>query len=68
MREKRYVKEEELPLFLSALDLCRIFGISRSHAYHLLHLKGFPALTVGSRLMVRREELFKWLTDGAGGI
>ena len=56
-----YKSYEELPLMLSVMDVAALFGISRTHAYDLVHTEGFPHLEIGSRIVVPKEELMKWI-------
>ena len=61
MKEAAYTKYEELPLFLNAETLAKLLGISISSSYELMHEKDFPALRVGSRLVVPKEKLQLWI-------
>lgn len=51
---------DDLPLYLNAGMLAKLFGISPSSAYELMHEKGFPVLRLGSRLVVPKEKLRQW--------
>ncbi len=57
----RYSTYESIPLFLDAIDIANVLGIPRSDAYFLLHAADFPAITIGGRVLVRKEKLFLWL-------
>lgn len=43
----------------TAVDLQRIFGISKDSAYRLFRISGFPTFRVGRRYYVRRVDLEK---------
>lgn len=42
-------------------DLQALFGISRSAAYRLLHVPGFPVIRVGGTLRVPKDKLLAWM-------
>ena len=41
------------------MDVAALFGISKSHAYGLIHEKGFPVIEIGSRVSVPNDALKK---------
>ena len=59
MKNYKYTSFEELPLMLSVPEMAAVLGISRAGAYELVKEKGFPTLTIGSRILVPRYELVK---------
>ncbi len=61
MKEAMYTNYEELPLFLNAETLAKLLGISVSSSYELMHEKDFPAIRIGSRLVVPKEKLQCWI-------
>ena len=67
MKESVFTNYEELPLFLSAKLVAQTLGISRSSAYELMHDKSFPALRIGSRIIVPKEDLRKWVAANTKG-
>ena len=72
LSEVRYLKEaiytsyEELPLFLNAETLAKLLGVSVSSSYELMHEKDFPAIRIGSRLVVPKEKLQLWINAKTG--
>lgn len=66
MKESLYTNYDELPLFLNAETLARLLGISISSSYELMHERGFPAVRIGSRLVVPKEKLKLWVDENAG--
>ena len=66
MKESLYTNYDELPLFLNAETLARLLGISISSCYELMHERGFPAVRIGSRLVVPKEKLKLWVDENAG--
>lgn len=54
MKEVKYKSYDELPLMLSVPEVAAVLGISRAGAYELARSKGFPALNIGSRIVVQR--------------
>ena len=61
MRESVYKSYDELPLMLSVPELASVLGISRAGAYELVKEKGFPSLTIGSRIIIPRDKLIAWI-------
>ena len=51
---------------LSVPDLTEALGISRARAYELVKSEGFPALHIGNRILVPKEELIVWIKDNIG--
>jgi len=50
---------------LSAKELTVIVG-SRALAYRLFNTKGFPAIRLGKRVLVREDSLDEWLKVNEG--
>ena len=61
----RYCSPSELPAIMKPSDLQSFFGISRSAAYRLLHMPGFPVIRVGSAMRIPREKLVLWIESQA---
>ena len=61
MKEATYTNFGELPLFLNAKTLAKLLGVSVSSCYELMHEKDFPAIRIGSRLVVPKEKLQLWI-------
>ncbi len=66
MKEATYKNFEELPLFLNAETLAKVLGVSVSSCYELMHEKDFPAIRIGSRLVVPKEKLQLWIDVKTG--
>lgn len=58
---------DELPLFLNAELVAKVLGISISSTYELMHETGFPALRVGSRIVVPKEKFIEWVMRSTKG-
>ena len=67
MKRSTYTNYDELPLFLNAEMVAKVLGISISSAYELMHEASFPALRVGSRIVVPKEKFRQWVEAQAGG-
>ncbi len=61
MKEALYTSYEDLPLFLNAEILAKVLGVSVSSSYELMHEKDFPAIRIGSRLVVPKDKLQVWI-------
>ena len=67
MKRSTYTNYDELPLFLNAELVAKVLGISISSAYELMHETNFPALRVGSRIVVPKEKFCQWVEAQTGG-
>ena len=63
MERTQYKSFDDLPLMLSVPDLASVLGISRAGAYELVKEKGFPSLTIGSRILIPRDKLVAWIDE-----
>ena len=61
MKEVKYKSYDELPLMLSVPEMAAILGISRAGAYELARSKGFPSLSIGSRIVVPKDKFIAWV-------
>ena len=67
MKKVTFKSYEELPLMLSVLDMAAVLGISRAGAYELARTEGFPALKIGTRIVIPKAELKEWVDQNVGG-
>ena len=67
MKRSVYTNYDELPLFLNAELVAKVLGISISSTYELMHEASFPALRVGSRIVVPKEKFCQWIESQTGG-
>ena len=67
MKRNKFKSYDDLPLMLSVPDLTAALGISRASAYELVKIKGFPALHIGNRILIPKEELIAWIRRSTGG-
>ena len=67
MKRNKFKSYDDLPLMLSVPDLTEVLGISRASAYELVKSKGFPALHIGNRIVIPKEELIAWIRRSTGG-
>ena len=61
MRQATYKSYDELPLMLSVPEVAAVLGISRAGAYELVRSDSFPALKIGSRIVVPKEKFIGWV-------
>ena len=61
MKESKYKSYDELPLMLWVTDMAEVLGISRAGAYELVKTEGFPSFSVGSRIIVPKDEFISWV-------
>lgn len=67
MKESVFRSYEELPLFLNAETVAKVLGVSPSSGYELMHEKDFPALKIGSRIVVPKEKFIAWVEQNTRG-
>ena len=64
MKRSTYQKREELPMFLTVMDVAHLLGISRASAYELAREESFPKLKlVPGRTIIPRDRLLEWLDE-----
>ena len=61
MKKEIFKSYEELPLMLSVPEMAAVLGISRAGAYELARSEGFPALRIGTRIVVPKDKLQEWV-------
>ena len=66
MKKEIFKSYEELPLMLSVPEMAAALGISRAGAYELARSEGFPALRIGNRIVIPKDELRKWIKRNMG--
>lgn len=67
MKKSEFTNYDELPLFLNAALVAQTLGISRASAYELMNMKSFPALRIGSRIVVPKEKFREWVEQNTNG-
>lgn len=67
MKESEFETYDDLPLFLSAKLVAQTLGISISSAYELMAEQDFPAIRIGSRIVVPKDKLRQWVERQTGG-
>ena len=64
MKKSMYKTKEEMPLFLTVMDVANLLGISRASAYELVRQENFPKLKiVHGRTISPRDRLLEWLDE-----
>ena len=61
MKKETFKSYEDLPLMLSVPEMGAALGISRAGAYELARSEGFPALRVGTRIVIPKDKLQEWV-------
>ena len=67
MKQTVYKSYDKLPLMLSVPEVAAVLGISRAGAYELVRSDGFPALKIGSRIVVPTEKFIEWVNAQTSG-
>ena len=64
MKQSMYKSKEELPMFLTVMDVANLLGISRASAYELVREDNFPKLKIiQGRTIIPRDRLLEWLDE-----
>ena len=64
MKQSIYKNKDEMPMFLTVMDVANLLGISRASAYELVREDNFPKLKiVQGRTIIPRDRLLEWLDD-----
>lgn len=66
MKKAMFKSYDELPLMLSVPEMAAALGISRAGAYELVRTDGFPALKIGSRIVIPKDKLREWVDQNTG--
>ena len=61
MKKGSFKSYEDLPLMLSVPEMGAALGISRAGAYELARSEGFPALRIGTRIVIPKDKLQEWV-------
>ena len=61
MKEERFRSYGDLPLTLTVPEVGEALGISRAKAYDLARSEGFPSMRIGTRILVPRNKLIRWI-------
>ena len=64
MKQSMYKSKDEMPMFLTVIDVANLLGISRASAYELVREDNFPKLKiVQGRTIIPRDRLLEWLDE-----
>ena len=64
MKQSLYKNREDMPMFLTVMDVANLLGISRASAYELVREEDFPKLKiVQGRIIIPRDRLLEWLDE-----
>ena len=64
--EVRFKSFDDLPLTLTVMEVAEALRISRAGAYDLVRTEGFPALKIGSRIVIPKEKFIQWMDENTG--
>ena len=64
MKQSMYKNRDEMPMFLTVMDVANLLGISRASASELVREDNFPKLKiVQGRTIIPRDRLLEWLDE-----
>ena len=61
MKKGTFKSYEDLPLMLSVPEMGAALVISRAGAFELARSEGFPALRIGTRIVIPKDKLQEWV-------
>ena len=61
MKKGTFKSYEDLPLMHSVPTMRAALGICRAGAYELAQSEGFPALRIGTRIVIPKDKLQEWV-------
>ena len=61
MKEERFRSYGDLPLTLTVPEVGEVLAISRAKAYDLVRSEDFPSMRIGTRILVPRDKLIRWI-------
>ena len=61
MPDQTYRSFDELPVMLTIPQVAKVLSISRAGAYELARSRNFPAMLVGTRIVVPKDRLLAWV-------
>ena len=65
MKKSKYKSFDELPLMLTVAEVANVLGIGLAHAYEIARRRDFPTITLGTRIIVPRDQFIDWLSRKA---
>lgn len=63
MKEGKFRSYDDLPLTLTVPEVGGVLGLSRAKAYDLVRREGFPSMRIGTRILVPRDKLIRWIDE-----
>ncbi len=63
MKEEKFRSYDKLPLTLTVPEVGEVLAISRAKAYDLARSEGFPSMRIGTRILVPRDKLIRWIDE-----
>lgn len=63
MKEEKFGNYDDLPLTLTVPEVSGVLGLSRAKAYDLVRREGFPSMRIGTRILVPRDKLIRWIDE-----
>jgi len=66
MKQSTYLSFDQMPVMLTVPDVSNILGISLTNTYELVKHPSFPAIKIGSRVIVPRDKFLAWIDRSSG--
>ena len=66
MDEVRFKSFDDPPRTLTVMEVAEALRISHAGGYDLVRTEGFPALKIGSRIVIPKEKFIQWMDENTG--
>jgi len=66
MKKSQFKSFNELPLMLTVPDVSNVLGIGLANAYSIVRRADFPSITLGSRIIIPRDQFTEWINEQTG--
>ena len=67
LKKSTYKSYDDLPLFLNAVMVADVLGVSSTIGYELMHAGKLPVLRIGNHLIVPKEKFLQWIEKNTSG-
>lgn len=61
--QKKITSFDTLPVIMNVDDVTKVLRVSKPNAYKIMSSDTFPKLTIGKRVLVRKEAFLQWLNS-----
>ncbi len=63
--QKKITSFDCLPVIMNVDDVMKVLRVSKPNAYKIMAADTFPKLSIGKRVLVKKEAFLQWLDNPA---